>query len=160
MKINYGECHCGCGEKTKIAPRSQTDIGWEKGKPIRYRCGHSTRLSPLEYIIDSAGCWIWQRSKDRGGYGKVNVKGKILRAHRIYYEKHKGIIPKGLQIDHLCRVPACVNPDHLEPVTGTENYRRGKSTKITMEIATMIRSEIGLQKDIGKKYGISGMQVG
>src|SRR3990167_10447262 len=41
------------------------------------------------------------------------------------YELHKGKIPNGLHIDHLCRTPACVNPDHMEPVTCAENRRRG-----------------------------------
>jgi hypothetical protein len=46
-------------------------------------------------------------------------------AHRISYEHFVGPIPKGLFIDHLCRMRACVNPGHLEPVTTLENARRG-----------------------------------
>jgi hypothetical protein len=43
------------------------------------------------------------------------------------YEMLVGPVPDGLELDHLCRVPACVNPDHLEPVTHIENVRRGRS---------------------------------
>jgi hypothetical protein len=63
--------------------------------------------------VSSVGCWIWIRAKP-GGYGP----------HRTIYEKLVGEIPKGLELDHLCRVKACVNPDHLDPVTHRENVRR------------------------------------
>lgn len=52
------------------------------------------------------------------------VDGRLVRAHRFSYERAVGPIPAGLQIDHLCRVRACVNPAHLEPVTCGENVRR------------------------------------
>ncbi len=60
-------------------------------------------------------------------------------AHRWFYEQAKGPIPDGLSIDHLCRVPPCVNPDHLEAVSHTENVRRGKAAKLTMKKANEIR---------------------
>jgi hypothetical protein len=56
-----------------------------------------------------------------------NGKKVLRRAHRLYYELEKGPIPKGLTLDHLCRVRCCVNPDHLEPVTPVENVMRGES---------------------------------
>ena len=51
--------------------------------------------------------------------------GEKKFAHRIGYEQLVGPIPKGLELDHLCRVRHCVNPDHLEPVTHKENTLRG-----------------------------------
>jgi len=71
-------------------------------------------------------CWIWTGASDKG-YGRLKINGKSIGAHRISYELHKGIIPEGLQIDHLCRNRICVNYDHLEAVTLRENIQRGLS---------------------------------
>lgn len=79
----------------------------------------------LRICEDDNGCWIWVGARSKQGYGNVSVGGRCLRAHRVSYEVFRGPIPVGLQIDHLCRVRACVNPDHLEAVTQQENMRRG-----------------------------------
>lgn len=71
--------------------------------------------------VDANGCWMWTASCYPSGYGSSGTG----YAHRVAYEYVKGPIPHGLQIDHLCRVKACVNPDHLEAVTVKENVRRG-----------------------------------
>ena len=75
-------------------------------------------------------CWMWTGYRQPEGYGRVDAKTQLTPsgtrlAHRISYELLVGEIPDGLHLDHLCRVPACVNPDHLEPVTPAENTRRG-----------------------------------
>ncbi len=71
-------------------------------------------------------CWIWGMSKFTAGYGRTCHNGKEIGAHRLAYELFVGPIPRGLQIDHLCRVRPCCNPAHLEVVTSGENTRRGK----------------------------------
>lgn len=124
-----GYCQCGCGAKTRLAPRTNTIHGWVKGQPLRYVKGsHARRKSPHEYLVDDeTGCWVWQRAKDQLGYGHLRLRdNKTRRAHRHYYEQHVGPIPEGLELDHLCRNPSCVNPDHLEAVTHRENMLRGK----------------------------------
>lgn len=72
-----------------------------------------------------SGCWLWMGSIGSHGYAQVRVKEGTTVVHRILYIEKYGAIPEGLELDHLCRLRCCVNPEHLEPVTRRENIRRG-----------------------------------
>jgi len=71
-------------------------------------------------------CWEWVGAISDTGYGSFGIAGRTCYAHRVAYERQKGRISEGFDIDHLCRNPTCVNPDHLEAVSRRENCRRGK----------------------------------
>ena len=144
-----GLCMCGCGGVAPVADKSYGARGIRKGDHFRFIAGHGRRLDsnyrrcvdcgtptrirtrrcprcaksrrerPL-YVVSESGCWVWARSLDKEGYGRWAGKS----AHRFFYEKFVGPIPDGLEIDHLCNNPSCVNPEHLEPVTHQENMRR------------------------------------
>lgn len=77
------------------------------------------------FVVDkSTGCWLWQKSKSKDGYGWASLGNKTYQAHRLFYCIAKGRPPDGMVLDHLCRCRHCVNPDHMEPVTPGENLRR------------------------------------
>ena len=79
------------------------------------------------YVEKAEGCWLWTRGKHSLGYGTFWDGTRLVKAHRFAYELLIGPVPEGLELDHLCRNPTCVRPDHLEAVTHRENMRRGMS---------------------------------
>lgn len=81
-------------------------------------------------INKTESCWEWTGSLTKsGGYAQFSYMGKPVRGHRWIYEQMIGQIPEGMQLDHLCRNRKCVNPQHLEPVTLSENVKRGLAGK-------------------------------
>lgn len=91
------------------------------------------RIGKLFTPEPNTGCWLWTGAvlpKGYGVFGRKTVRGSRQiagPAHRASYELFRGPIPKGLHLDHLCRQPSCVNPDHLEAVTPRENNARSRS---------------------------------
>ena len=122
-----------------------------------------TAHRPLEEITveDEQGCWIWQRYRDKNGYGRAYDGGSMDWAHRVIYRLHVGPIPEKYSIDHLCGRGAsgCVRPDHLEAVTQAENLRRyferGGYVQRRRQ-AAMLRRDGMSYADIAKALGLSG----
>ncbi len=89
---------------------------------------HERILNSIE--TDENGCWIWQKRLTTAGYGSIRVGSRSdgtrrqTSAHIIAYETFVGEVPEGLELDHLCRVRSCCNPDHVEPVTHKVNMQR------------------------------------
>ncbi len=126
-------CECGCGQQTKVATQSSTRRGWVNGQPVRFLPYHHVRMehkTPVDVrfwakVNKTETCWLWVGAVTDNGYGNFRKKRKSIPAHRVSYELLIGPIPDGLELDHLCRVRNCVNPEHLEPVTRQENVKRG-----------------------------------
>lgn len=137
-----GLCMCGCSEMTRRSPKRYGASGYEAGDFFCFITGHHRRRSPHEYLVEDRGfttpCWIWQRAKSPLGYGVVGVKGSRVRlAHRVFFQRHVGELKDGFVLDHLCRVPSCVNPSHLEQVTQQVNTQRGRINKHAALVGTI-----------------------
>lgn len=90
--------------------------------------GPGPREKSLEELMipePNSGCWLWVGAMKPCGYGYVNRQGKDQLAHRLSYTQCVGPIPRGLGLDHLCRVLLCINPAHLEAVPHRINVLRG-----------------------------------
>jgi hypothetical protein len=131
-----GLCMCGCGRSTPIAPTNAPKYGIKRGEHRRYISGHNKRKQ-IHYLEEDRGyetpCWIWQLGRLPNGYGVGydETTQRSALAHRVCYVKNVGPIPDGLDLDHLCRVRECCNPAHLEPVTRSENLKRGYAARRT-----------------------------
>lgn len=78
--------------------------------------------------VDASGiCWLWTGAKNRGGYGVISKgrRGGATIVHRAVWELLVGPVPDGTELDHICRIRSCCNPDHLEPVSRATNVARG-----------------------------------
>ena len=103
---------------------------------LTMHAGHTASLDAVADILGPqlrekilpngvTGCWEWIGARDNRGYGNVKVQGRARKAHRVVYERLRGPIGPEVECDHACRVPWCVNPDHVELVPRVENVRRG-----------------------------------
>lgn len=148
------------GRDGTLGPRGLDDRCHE----CRHRIAEYKSTPP--YSIDpNTGCWNWNKGLNVHGYAKITIwadgASKTYPGHRLYYERHKGPIPVGLELDHTCRNRRCVNPDHLEPVTGVENVRRAVSTILTVERVREMRRLYGTLSvpQLAKRYGIAKSTV-
>lgn len=115
-------CACGCGEMA--SPKHRFVYGHHRRRP--------SEITEADYDVRDMGhetpCWIWRHATNNKGYGILNRSAApSKKAYRVSYVQHRGEIPAGLGIDHLCAQPACVNPWHMEPVTNAENTRRARA---------------------------------
>ena len=113
--------------RSQVAPAPSKRAGPLSGLPIPVLEPSAKAYFLNRYKVDENGCWIWQGKPMPNGYGQFMYKKRKLAQHRVSYTIHKGPIPDGLTIDHLCRNRICGNPDHLEAVTNKVNSLRGVS---------------------------------
>lgn len=123
-----------------------------RSKCCSYSCSREFKIKRSVKKLPN-GCWKYMGALTQDGYGR----------HKRTYERAKGVkVPKGICLDHLCRNRYCVNPDHLEPVTPSENKRRGAGVKLDKESVSEIISlkALGIkQRDLAKMYNVHQCNV-
>jgi HNH endonuclease len=144
--------------------------------PVGARARGTVEERFFRHIKKTDSCWIWQGRVKGKGYGSIGLGGagaKDVLAHRVSYQIHKGGIPDGLIIMHKCDNPRCVNPDHLEAGTQSQNikdaFARGRkvskpsglmgeshgASKLNNEIVYSVRSSTLTAKALSILYGVS-----
>ena len=145
---NREKTHCKNGHelipencKKLTKPGARVCLICHRARNVKYRAlipkKHKTTSENRfwKYVEKTDSCWIWNGCLSGGNtsvhpeakYGVFGVNWKQVYAHRFSYELHRGEIKEGMQIDHLCKNPRCVNPDHLEAVTSKENTLRSSA---------------------------------
>jgi hypothetical protein len=133
MKGRLLRCRCACGTErdlyaSKFKPNSVLSCGCSAHpKGVIDTAKLAAKMELFSIPEPNTGCTLWLKHLAPNGYGTVAVGGRVRYAHRVAFELAKGPIPSGLQIDHLCRVRSCINPQHLEAVTQKVNWFRGFS---------------------------------
>jgi hypothetical protein len=144
-----------------------------RGLPIE------TRLIRQSTEDNETGCWNWDGSKDKDGYGYIKMDGKTTKAHRASFIVANGPVPEGLWVLHTCDNPSCINPQHLYAGTPMENMQdrkdRGRDTGwsrdnsgernpravLTPDDVSYIRKHWvwGRGPEFAKRFGVSVVQI-
>lgn len=133
----------------------------------------------LKKVGKTPFCWLWRGSKSAGGYGRIMINYRRVRAHRLSWEIYHGDIPPGMFVCHICDNPLCVNPNHLFLGTNKDNVmdmvgkgrqngggpkgeRHGRSVLSNSQakkIRDLYRSGDYSYRDIAKMFGIGKTTV-
>lgn len=136
--------------------------------------GNQYNRKPIEYEINKNGCHICtSHSKDKEGYARYRVNGKLKRLHRVLYENKYGEIPKGRVLLHKCDNPSCINIEHLKLGTQKENVqdcidkerrwipkgtKNGKAKLTDSQIEKILKDD-RTQKEIAKEYKVTQQHI-
>lgn len=156
-------------------PRAGTAKPKIRTKPKKHHKNWQETIDYFNYIIiDKSDCWVTNLKKDTSGYVTIGLLGNRIKAHRFSYIIHKGEIPDGKLIRHLCHNRECVNPDHLEIGTTQDNSNdmvnagrsligsKNKSAKLTEKDILVILELLKTKKviEIAKMYNVGRGTIG
>jgi hypothetical protein len=114
----------------------------------------------FERVLRLTKCVEWSGARSGDGYGAVYIDGKQRAAHRVAWEKAKGVIPDGMWILHRCDNPLCVNPDHLFLGTAKDNTQDSRAKLTEDDVRKMVALSVEKrQSQIARDFGVSDALV-
>lgn len=120
------ECKIEFKPKNSNQKHCSRACGWKNNggnsRPAKTFDQHIIRF--WTQVIKKDGCWDWIGSHDKLGYGQFRTHKWRKQAHKMAFELTGGVVPKGKELDHLCKNKGCCNPNHVEPVTHKINIQR------------------------------------
>ena len=134
--------------------------------------GNQYARKSIEWVVNENNCFeCISHHKNKDGYSKIKINGKMVFLHRYIYEECFGFIPNDMIVRHKCDNPSCINPEHLQLGTHKDNMcdkkdrKRGRTcdrkgekntqAKLTKEQVYMIRKDNRKQREIALDYGVS-----
>lgn len=185
---NKVKCGCGCGELITVAASITVAVVYLEGHGVMSGPAVSSAVKLRSGLVPqpvsergkilyglTGDCQVWTGSKNKMGYGRMYLrvpgkkrKGHVIQVHRLAYELANGEgSALDLTIDHLCGVPLCCNPRHLEAVTIAENLRRAAMVILacpqghptTTRIRTTAQTAIGVAVS-ATRTGITSKSTG
>ena len=97
-------------------------------------------------IDENTNCWNWVAHCHPNGYGQFHIERYPYYAHRVSFVLYKGPLESTdtRVVDHICKNTRCVNPDHLDLITQSENVKRGKNRLVAqMRAASKVHCKYG-----------------
>jgi hypothetical protein len=131
LSVSHSPRRCRMAKTHATLPRREGVHDGPLPRPlaVRFWAKVNKRGPVPKHRPDLGRCWVWTASTAGGGYGKIISEGgrtgHLMQAHHFLWIQKNGRIPKGKELDHLCRNRACIRDSHLEAVTRRINLLRG-----------------------------------
>ncbi len=161
-------CSLSCLSKlTKIEQDAKRKLEWENETREQYLEALSKKFN--KFVVKKDGCWDWNATKNKAGYGSMLHRHKLIKSHRASYMIYNGEIPPSTFVLHSCDNPSCSNPQHLFLGSNTDNMRdmakKGRNkprATLTQDQVLEVRKLLDLgvpSARIGRDFGVSDVAI-